>query len=133
MKTTWKGTAAVLLLAGGPWLASAVQAEPSPTLHLALEQSSPSADEVVAESPASVTLWFTQAPQMSGTSVRVVPDGGEPLDLGKATAKEDDPSVIVLEIGSPLADGGYRVMWRAMAGDGHTVRGDFRFTVRAGR
>lgn len=101
--------------------------------HLALEESSPKRDETVAISPPTVTLWFTEAPQMAGTSVRLLPKGGEPLDLEPATAKEDDPTVVVLDVSETLADGDYEVMWRAMAQDGHTIRGDFGFTVQGAR
>ncbi len=101
--------------------------------HLALEESSPKRDETVAVSPPAVTLWFSEAPQMAGTSVRLLPKGGEPLDLEPATANEDDPSVVVLDVGEKLADGDYEVMWRAMAQDGHTIRGDFGFTVTTDR
>ncbi len=101
--------------------------------HLALEASSPKGDATVATSPETVTLWFTEAPQMAGTSVRLLPRGGEPLDLEPATAKEDDPSVVVLDVSEELADGDYEVMWRAMAQDGHTIRGDFGFTVETAR
>ena len=99
--------------------------------HLALETSFPKGDATVATSPETVTLWFTEAPQMAGTSVRLLPKGGEPLDLEPATAREDDPSVVVLDVSETLADGDYEVMWRAMAQDGHTIRGDFGFTVQA--
>lgn len=132
MKTAWKGVAAFVLLAAGPWMTATAGADPA-ALHLALKSSSPAADEILAESPASITLLFTEAPQMSGTSVRVLPKGGEPLDLGAAKAKEGDGATVVLAIPTALADGDYRVMWRAMADDGHTVRGDFGFTVVARR
>lgn len=99
--------------------------------HLALKESAPKADEMLNESPSKITLWFTQEPQMSGTSVRLLPKGGEPLDLAAATATEEDGSVIVLEVGQTLAAGEYQVMWRAMAQDGHTIRGDFGFMVHA--
>ena len=121
---------------GGPVVATAVMlgimavgAAASP--HLALEESSPKKDETVNASPETVTLWFTQAPQMAGTSVRLLPQGGEPLELEAATAEEDDSTVVVLDVSEPLADGNYQVMWRAMAQDGHTIRGDFGFTVQA--
>lgn len=105
----------------------------APALHLALKESSPQKDETVSESPDKITLWFTQAPQMSGTSVRLVPKGGEPLDLGDAKAMEDDDTVVVLAIGQTLAAGDYDVYWRAMAQDGHVIRGDFGFTLGSGR
>ena len=103
------------------------------SLHLALEDSSPKKDETVSESPDKITLWFTQAPQMSGTSIRLLPKGGEPLDLGDAEAMDDDDTVVVLAIGHTLAAGDYEVHWRAMAQDGHVIRGDFGFTVGMGR
>ncbi|MCZ0935630.1 MAG: copper resistance protein CopC [Gemmatimonadetes bacterium] len=101
--------------------------------HLSLEASFPKKDETVSISPPTVTLWFTEAPQMAGTSVRLLPKGGEPLDLEPATAQEDDSSVVVLDVSETLADGDYEVMWRAMAQDGHTIRGDFGFTVQTAR
>lgn len=101
--------------------------------HLALRESSPKKDETVSASPEAVTLWFTEAPQMAGTSVRLLPKGGEPLDLEPATARDDDSSVVVLEVSETLANGDYEVMWRAMAQDGHTIRGDFGFTVATAR
>lgn len=102
------------------------------SLHLALERSTPEADQTVAD-VSKISLWFTQAPQMSGTSIRVVPEGGEPLDAGKAKMNPDDDQLIELALSEPLAAGNYAIHWRAMAQDGHTVRGDFSFTVRAGR
>ncbi|MCY3698609.1 MAG: copper resistance protein CopC [Gemmatimonadetes bacterium] len=101
--------------------------------HLSLEASFPKKDETVSISPPTVTLWFTEAPQMAGTSVRLLPKGGEPLDLEPATAQEDDSSVVVLDVSETLADGDYEVMWRAMSQDGHTIRGDFGFTVQTAR
>ena len=101
--------------------------------HLALKESAPKKDETVGTSPETVTLWFTQAPQMAGTSVRLLPKGGEPLELEAATAREDDPTVVVLDVSETLADGDYEVMWRAMAQDGHTIRGEFGFTVNTAR
>ena len=101
--------------------------------HLSLKESSPKKDETMSASPGTVTLWFTEAPQMAGTSVRLLPRGGEPLDLEPATAKDDDPSVVVLDVSETLVDGDYEVMWRAMAQDGHTIRGDFGFTVQSAR
>lgn len=102
-------------------------------VHLSLKDSFPKKDETVGASPEAVTLWFTQAPQMAGTSVRLLPKGGEPLDLEPAAARTDDSSVVVLDVSERLADGDYEVMWRAMAQDGHTIRGDFGFTVQTAR
>lgn len=107
-------------------------AEIPDVLHLALDRSVPEADATVA-SVDKISLWFTQSPQMGGTTVRVVPQGGEPLDLGKARMSEADDTLIELGVSGGLAPGSYTVHWRAMAQDGHTVRGDFSFRVQAQR
>ena len=101
-------------------------------LHLDLDRSEPEADQVV-EAVDRISLWFTQSPQMGGTSIRLVPSGGEPLDLGDAKKSEGDEKLILLDVTRPLAPGTYGVYWRAMAQDGHTVRGDFSFQVKAAR
>lgn len=122
MRRRWTGiTPALATLTAGVYVCA----------HLALEASSPKEDETVAASPETVTLWFTQAPQMAGTSVRLLSEGGRPLDLEPATARADDSTVVVLNVSETLADGDYRVMWRAMARDGHTIRGDFGFSLRS--
>ena len=102
-------------------------------LHLALKESSPKKDELLSASPENITLWFTQAPQMAGTSVRLLPKGGEPMELGDAVVAEDDDTVVILGVTHELTDGEYEVHWRAMAQDGHVIRGDFGFMVHATR
>ena len=130
------GTAAIALAVfpGSTLIADTADAavEVPSALHLALDRSTPEADATVS-SVDKISLWFTQSPQMAGTSVRVVPDGGEPLDLGKAKMSDADDTLIELLVADGLAAGAYTVHWRAMAQDGHTVRGDFGFTVRADR
>jgi methionine-rich copper-binding protein CopC len=44
----------------------------------------------------------------------------------------DDKSLMATVPG-PLADGAYTVTWRSAGDDGHAMRGDFAFTVRAKR
>ena len=102
--------------------------------HLSLKDSSPKKDETVAVSPPTVTLWFTdRRRRWPGHPFVSCRRGATPSTLEPATAQEDDPSVVVLDVSDPLADGDYEVMWRAMAQDGHTIRGDFGFTVQTAR
>lgn len=133
--TTKTVIAALALLVAGPAPAATPAALAAPrsagtgAFHLELERSSPAADEMVAGSPDRITLWFSQAPEMAGTSIHVVPEGAAPLDLGDPKADPEDPAVVHLALATPLAPGEYRVVWRAMARDGHVVRGDFGFMV----
>lgn len=118
------GLALLALLQPGP-------AESLDRLHLQLDRSSPEADATV-ESPPEIRLWFSQVPQAEATSLRLI-QGNEPLETGALEPDPDDPSVFAASIPEPLSPGSYTVAWRTMAADGHVVRGDFRFTVRAAR
>ena len=101
--------------------------------HLSLAESWPKADEELAESPEEVRLRFTEAPQMNGTSLRLRPMDAEPLDIGKTIATVEDDKIVVASIPMRLEYGTYEVLWRAMARDGHVVRGDFQFEFRVER
>lgn len=112
--------------AGNP----AAALEASPTVHLQLDRSAPEADATVA-SPAEIRLWFSQVPQAGATSARLL-RGGAPVDaLVELEPDPEDGSVFAGPVEGSLAPGRYTVAWRAMAADGHVVRGDFDFTVQA--
>lgn len=98
-------------------------------LHLQLDRSAPEAESTV-ESPGEIRLWFSQVPQASGTSMRLIRDG-EPVEIGELEPDAEDTAIYAASIETTLADGAYLVAWRAMAADGHVVRGEFPFTVRA--
>ena len=100
---------------------------------LSLSESWPKADEELAESPEEVRLRFTEAPQMNGTSLRLRPMDADPLDIGKTIATAEDDKIVVASIPMRLEYGTYEVLWRAMARDGHVVRGDFQFEFRVER
>ena len=101
-------------------------------LHFALSKSAPEKDTSV-DSPAEVRLWFTEAPEDSTTSIRLVPGGGdEAVATGDVSQDPDDGRVFFIELDGALGAGQYTVAWRAMGQDGHVVRGDFGFEV-AGR
>ena len=105
---------------------------PFASLHLELEKSAPAAGEALSESPGEIVLEFSQAPQMAGTSVRVVGPDGEPAQLPDARADDGDPTIVRLAIPAPLEGGKHEVRWRAMARDGHVVWDTFLFTIEAG-
>lgn len=120
---------AALLLAPLPGLDRA-SADAAGELHLRLERSSPEADATVS-SPSELRLWFSQVPQESSTSARII-QGDAPVDvLGEMAQDPDDPKVFAAPFTAPLAPGSYLVAWRTMAADGHVVRGEFGFSVTA--
>lgn len=101
-----------------------------PAFHLQLDRSSPAADTTLA-SPPEIRLWFSQVPQASATSLRLI-QNGEPVEgVGELKADASDGKVFAAPIQGTLQDGSYTVSWRTMAADGHVVRGEFAFTVKA--
>lgn len=106
-------------------------AESLDRLHLQLDRSSPEADAAV-ESPPEIRLWFSQVPQAEATSMRLILND-QAVETEALEPDPDDAAVFAASIPGPLEPGSYTVAWRTMAADGHVVRGDFRFIVRAGR
>jgi copper transport protein len=119
--------AALGLTLGGASLATAASGR-----HFALVRSSPEADATVA-SVDEVRLWFSQVPQEGSASVRLIDAAGEAVETGQLTSDPDDGKVVFVTVDADLPDGGYTVAWRGIGDDGHVVRGDFAFTVAAGR
>ena len=116
-------TAVVLIL--GHSVAAQLSAEP----HLALERSVPDADASVGQELEEIRLFFTQPPQLAGTSIRLVDRRDRLVEATAAEADTDDPSVVFIRLEGALAAGTYKVHWRALAQDNHPVNGDFGFAV----
>ncbi len=128
------GTAG-LLLAGLPVGERSLTPEPAvaeasdAVPHLRLERSSPAADSTVTGSPEEIRLFFSEPPQMRGTSVRLTRGAEELVASTDAVAYAEDPRQVFIRPEAPLTPGGYTVHWRVIAQDGHTQRGTFVFQV----
>lgn len=116
---------ALLTMAAVALLSAAV---PSATLHFGLERSDPTAGASV-ESPAGVTLWFTEVPQDNSISIRLVDARGGLVPSSEPRQDAEDGTRFQIRPSGSLEPGGYTVAWRGIGQDGHTVRGDFGFTV----
>jgi len=97
--------------------------------HLRLVATSPAADSTVAGSPAEIRLFFSEAPQMRGTTVRLTRGAEELVASTDATADPEDAKELFIRPSAPLTPGTYTVHWRVIAQDGHTQRGTFEFRV----
>ena len=111
-------------------LAFGVAAVPAASMHFALDRSVPEAGATVAP-PSSVTLWFTQVPQDNSVSIRLVDARGGLVGSSDPVQNSGDGTRFDIRPSASLAPGAYTVAWRGIGQDGHTVRGDFAFTVAA--
>ena len=98
----------------------------SATAHMALSKSMPEPDSVVSESPRSLQVWFTQAPDPVVSQMVLSGSQGE-VELGEMMLHDDKSIMVMVE--STLAAGKYLVNWRTAGDDGHIQRGEYSFTV----
>jgi methionine-rich copper-binding protein CopC len=110
-------------------LVTMVAAAPVAEFHFGLSRSVPAAGSSV-EPPSEVTLWFTEVPQDNSISIRLVDARGDLVGSSDPRQDADDETEFSISPSGTLASGGYTVAWRGIGQDGHTVRGDFGFTVR---
>jgi len=101
----------------------------SAPFHLHLVKSAPAANTTVGAAPDSIRLWFSQAPELKLTSVKVTGPGTAVVAL--APLARGDSALVVAPVKGRMARGAYTVAWRTMSKDGHVVRGTFGFTVGA--
>ena len=97
-------------------------------LHLKLDASSPAADQVLDASPEKIVLEFSEWPELTISRIVI-----EDAKLSRVARSEEDETILWVSVEEPLASGTHTVSWVTSSGDGHPVRGEFSFTVGAGR
>jgi copper transport protein len=102
---------------------------PQAAAHAELEETRPSNDAVVEESPDQVLLRFSEAVESALGSVRVFDGNGEQVDSGQILRPR--ASEVAVAIGDQLPNGTYTVTWRVISADSDPIRGAFVFHVGA--
>lgn len=92
--------------------------------HSKLGSSVPANGAVLAAMPSEVVLTFSR--QLRLTRVQMIRDGGRAVELEAAKAFATRFAIPVTATGKGL----YRIEWRGLAADGHTMRGAFSFRVK---
>lgn len=93
--------------------------------HTGLKESHPADGAIVRAAPEQIHLQFTAAVNL--VRFTVTDQAGSAIELGfqpQATASND----FLLPV-AHLAAGTYTVAWAAIGADGHTVTGEFGFSV----
>ena len=96
--------------------------------HADLSGSDPAPGAVLTESPANISLEFTERISVGNGAIRVFDTDENRVDLGGV---EVSNRVATLPLPT-LDDGAYVVTWRVASDDGHPVSGAFTFQVGAG-
>jgi len=116
-------------LLAGLWL---LATGPAAAAHGSLRASEPAGGTWVARPPHAVTLRFSEAPDPTLSSIRVLDAGGRAVAGGRPQRVPGRP----LELRMPLhglRNGTYTVSWRTISAvDGHPTAGTFAFGIGGG-
>lgn len=90
------------------------------------------ADSTVAP-PTAVRLWFSEEVEVKVSGVKVVDGSGAAVKTGPLwyDGAPRATSPVVATIAGALKSGTYKVQWVVASDDGHPVKGDFVFHVKA--
>jgi len=102
---------------------------PKALAHAKLIRARPNAFETLAETPASVELWFNERLEDEFNSIEVVDVAGRMVEEGHARVNPQDRTNLRARINT-LPPGSYVVRWKILSVDGHTARGRFMFSVK---
>jgi copper transport protein len=98
--------------------------------HAVLLQTSPTAGQVLLESPREVSLRFDEPVEASLGAVRLYDSRGRRIDTGATT--KPSAQVVAVPVRTKLPGGAYVVTWRVISADSHPVQGSFTFQVGTG-
>lgn len=99
--------------------------------HANLVRSEPVAGSVLEQAPSQVQLWFSEAPELKLSDVRLLDGSGKVVSREPVRAVPGDPLSLVLPL-PELPPGVYTIVWRVTSTvDGHTTSGTVPFSVGA--
>ena len=97
--------------------------------HALLRRSDPPSGATLDRAPQAVTLTFTEEPEPSLSSIRVLTSSGQSVSQSPAQAVPGRPAMLRVVL-DPLSTGVYTVTWRTVSRvDGHVTGGAFAFGV----
>jgi hypothetical protein len=97
--------------------------------HATLQSSDPQSGSTLANSPSQVRLKFNEALEPAFSRIKLAGPRNSAIPIAAATVDKADPSVLTAPL-PVLPAGDYRVLWSAMARDGHKVKGEITFKVK---
>ncbi|WP_160006348.1 copper homeostasis periplasmic binding protein CopC [Rhizobium sp. 18055] len=97
--------------------------------HAHLTTSDPADKSVVAGSPASLELHFSEELNIRFSGAQITGAGMTEIKAGEATLA-DEGKTLTVPIPTTLDAGTYSVEWHVLSTDGHKTNGRYSFTVK---
>jgi copper transport protein len=95
--------------------------------HVGVVESSPPENGIVKSSPDKITVNFGGSIEPAFSKIEVFNPNGKKVS-GKSRFLEED-SIIESNLEENLIHGVYKVKWKVMSLDGHTLKGEYTFTL----
>ena len=110
-----------------------VASTPAPLLaHGRLKSSTPAAGAHLGQAPTQLRLDFSESPDLTFTSLRLLLASGREIALGPVGYAADSHRAIISAVTGAMDAGTYVVIWQMASDDGHPVRGRIEFVVAPG-
>ncbi len=100
--------------------------------HGHLKSSSPAAGAHLGTTPREVRLEFSEVPDLTFSSVKLIGADGREIALGPLGYTAESRRAVSAAIRGELLAGTYVVQWQLAGDDGHPIRGRFDFVVASG-
>ncbi len=96
--------------------------------HFAFLAATPVPGSTIGQPPRTVKVRFDQTVNPALARIELLDTTGATVAGGTTQRDPADPTTLMVEI-SPLKPGLYTVAWQGVGADGHTVRGNYPFTL----
>jgi methionine-rich copper-binding protein CopC len=101
---------------------------PQASAHTVLASADPAVDSTVVDLPSAISLTFADELVAIGNSnsISAIDETGKELTTGEP---EISGAVLSIKLADSEVTGVIKVIYRAVAADGHVITGDYEFTV----
>ena len=96
--------------------------------HTKLEKSEPAAGATLTQKPKEIQLWFNEKIDQAVSKIELTSASGK-VAVGPVHVMNGKQLMAPVTGAAP--SGTYTVAWQTAGDDGHVVKGDFTFTVKA--
>ena len=101
---------------------------PQASAHTVLASADPAVDSTIVDLPSAISLTFADELVVIGNSnsISAIDETGKELTTGEP---EISGAVLSIKLADSEVTGVIKVIYRAVAADGHVITGDYEFTV----
>lgn len=109
---------------------AALSRPPGLFAHAKLVRSDPPSGAKLSAAPSTITLLFSERPELALSSIRLVMPTGDTVMLTDLRRDSVDANTVVAETPGAFESGAYQIIWSTAGRDGHASKGVIAFSVK---